>query len=216
MYLHVYFVLHTSIAVPILCPPGEPRALLEAPVVEMITSSSVRLSWEDPGGEVSFYIIEYRRRVMPESVQTLTVNGTSPMTTISGLYDSTTYEAQVRTRNDNGDSEPSPTVPFTTLARLSVSGPVDEVTAGELLTLTCSFAGGGAPSSPVQWFQGTNGALPPGAIVNGRVLTFTDPQPGDSGVYTCSSGGDTASFTLTVVPATTPTTPTTEGMAVIA
>ena len=172
-----------------------------APVADMITTSSVRLSWEDPGGVVNFYVVEYKLRIDDwanmEDVETMLVNGTTRMTTISDLDASSTYEARIRTRNDNGDSEPSPPVTFETLPEIDVSGPVGVVTAGQSVTLTCSIVGGGVPAN-VQWFQGTNGQLPQGATVNGNQLIFADPQPEDSGEYTCSSRGETSSFTLTI------------------
>ena len=172
-----------------------------APVANMITTSSVRLSWEDPGGVVNFYVVEFKLRIDDwanmEAVETMLVNGTTRMTTIPDLVASSTYEARIRTRNDNGDSEPSPPVTFETLPEIDVSGPVGVVTAGQSVTLTCSVVGGGVPAN-VQWFQGTNGQLPQGATVNGNQLIFADPQPEDSGEYTCSSRGETSSFTLTI------------------
>ena len=92
---------------------------------------------------------------------------------------------------------------------IDVSGPVGVITAGQSVTLTCSIVGGGVPTN-VEWFQGTNGPLPQGATVNGNQLTFDDPQPDDSGVYTCSSRGGTSSFTVDVQGVTTQ--PPTQGM----
>ena len=186
-----------------MLPTDEPQALLVAPVADMIMISSVRLSWEDPGGVVNFYVVEYKLQIDDwanlDDVEMMLINGTIRMTTILGLDDDSTYEARIQTRNDNGDSEPSPPVTFETFPVIDVSGPVGVVTAGQLVTLTCSIVGGGVPTN-VQWFQGTNGSLPQGATVNGNQLTFADPQPDDSGVYTCSSRGGTSSFTLNIEP----------------
>ena len=155
-------------------------------IADTITTSSVRLSWEDQGGVVNFYVVEYKLRIDDwaslDDVEMMLVDGTIRMTTISGLNDGSTYEARIRTRNENGDSEPSPPVTFETLLVIDVSGPVGVVTAGQSVTLTCSIVGGGVPTN-VQWFQGTNGPLPQGATVNGNQLTFADPQPDNSGVY---------------------------------
>ena len=152
---------------------------------------------------VNFYVVEYKLRIDDWAnlgdVEMMLVNGTIRMTTISGLDGDSTYEARIRTRNDNDDSEPSPPVTFETLPVIDISGPVGVVTAGQSVTLTCSIVGGGVTTN-VEWFQGTNGPLPQGATVNGSQLTFADPQPDDSGVYTCSSRGGTSSFTLNIEP----------------
>ena len=89
-------------------PTDEPQALLVAPIANMITTTSARLSWEDPGGVVNFYIIEFKLLIDDwanlDDVEMMLVNGTIRMTTISGLDDDSTYEARIRTSNDNGDS----------------------------------------------------------------------------------------------------------------
>ena len=70
-----------------MLPTGEPQALLMAPVADMITISSVRLSWEDPGGVVNFYIVEYKLRIDDwanlDEVEMMLVNGTIRMTRVS-------------------------------------------------------------------------------------------------------------------------------------
>ncbi|KAL5494515.1 hypothetical protein EMCRGX_G015865 [Ephydatia muelleri] len=70
----------------------------------------------------------------------------------------------------------------------SVSGPDGSssytVTIGTGFTLTCNVGAG--YSTSVVWSKDGSTSLPSSAMASGNVLIFTNPQPANSGKYTCS------------------------------
>ncbi len=92
--------------------------LLEEPVVaENVTSSSVFISWEFPGGTVDYYRIQYaleRLGFDSPNVSEFRVKGNKQSVHINNLMPQTNYVIRVRTENENGESEWSPEAHFKT------------------------------------------------------------------------------------------------------
>ena len=69
----------------------------------------------------------------------------------------------------------------------SVSGPGNTVTPGTKFNLTCNVGTG--YSTSVVWSKDGSTSLPMSSMASGNVLIFTNPQPADTGKYTCSFMG---------------------------
>ena len=86
----------------VLEPPGKP----DAPTVTGLNPVNLRVTWTPPsntGPPISDYDVQYR----VEGASNWTahpVSGTDTSATLTGLTPGATYEAQVRARNDEGDS----------------------------------------------------------------------------------------------------------------
>ena len=97
---------------------GPSRPLSTAPTTTNITSTSVNVSWQFPGGYVDFYNIQCKLSnvewTSPDDVRDINVMGFRTSVSINGLLPNTTYDLCIRTRNANGESEWSPVATFTT------------------------------------------------------------------------------------------------------
>ena len=78
----------------------------------------------------------------------------------------------------------SPSHPISVRSRGSSSY---TVTIGTGFTLTCNVGAG--YSTSVVWSKDGSTSLPSSAMASGNVLIFTNPQPADTGKYTCSFMG---------------------------
>ena len=110
---------------------GFPQPLLDAPNVTNVTSSSVTITWDFPGGVVDFFVIQYKLRLIVWSdsgVENITISGTRDIVTINGLAADSSYDIRISTKNDLGVSEWSPAASFITLGKGSL---IATVTLGE-------------------------------------------------------------------------------------
>ena len=97
---------------------GPPRPFSTAPTTTNLTSTSVNVSWQSPGGYVDFYNIQYKLSnvewTSPNDVRNITLMGFQTSVSINRLLPNTTYDLRIRTQNANGQSEWSPVATFTT------------------------------------------------------------------------------------------------------
>ena len=82
-----------------------------------ITNTSINVSWEFPGGDVTAYYMQYK----PSSVEWtsndrrgIVVEGERTSVLIIDLLPNTMYNLRILTNNVNGDSRWSPEANFTT------------------------------------------------------------------------------------------------------
>ncbi|KAL5494513.1 hypothetical protein EMCRGX_G015863 [Ephydatia muelleri] len=179
--------------------PIKPASVLPS----VITDTYVNITWqlENPAGFIDYFILSYRL----ESSQTWSVaapilsNGTLNYL-LTGLSPDTTYVVGVATKNGLQDPSNYTTVTFTTAATPSVSGPTTTITPGNSFTLTCNVGTG--YSTSVVWSKDGSTSFPMSAMASGNVLIFTNPQPADSGSYTCSflgsNGPASAAFVVSI------------------
>ena len=103
-----------------LPPKGVPRPLSTAPTTTNITSTSIDVSWQFPGGYVDFYTIQYKLSSIEwdtPDVNEISVMGFWTSVSINGLLPNTMYDLRIKTRNANRPSEWSPEATFTTLRK---------------------------------------------------------------------------------------------------
>ena len=128
----------------------EPPDAPDTPTVTAASSTSVTVAWTAPDNDGRPDITGYDVRYRASGADDWTghdVIGTSTSTTISGLVQGTTYEAQVMASNDEGSSDWSATgsgatgtpTPATTITIAAGTSPVTEGTAASF-TLTASPA----------------------------------------------------------------------------
>eukprot|EP00731_Ephydatia_muelleri_P009426 Em0005g12a len=176
-------------------------ASVRAPV---ITDTYVNITWQlqNPAGFIDYFILSYRL----ESSQTWKVaapilsNGTLNYL-LTGLSPNTTYVVGVATKNGLLNPSNYTTVTFTTAAKPYVTGP-QVIYAGVPFSITCNLAVG-FPGQ-ITWSR-LGSSIPSSASSVGNNLNFTNPQPGDSGNYTCgyvNSSATSTSQTITIQPLT--------------
>ena len=103
-----------------LPPKDAPQPLSTAPTTTNITSTSIDVSWQFPGGYVDFYTIQYKLSSIEwdtPDVNEISVMGFRTSVSINGLLPNTMYDLRIKTRNVNGPSEWSPKATFTTLRK---------------------------------------------------------------------------------------------------
>ena len=124
---HTYTYTHTSTPPP-PPPTADPQPILAMPTLgtgadgNEPTYDTANVTWAHPGGTVDQFVVQYRvdmggaRRVFEPWVGAyeVTVNGTQLYALLTELTAATDYEAQVASRNTNGQSEFSPPIKFTT------------------------------------------------------------------------------------------------------
>ena len=90
----------------------EPPATPKAPRAPEVTTSSVTIQWDQPantGPRITGYDVQYKTSSATEWTAR-SHNGTDRTATVSGLSEGNSYEFQVRARNDEGESDWSPSV----------------------------------------------------------------------------------------------------------
>ena len=185
-----------------------------------VTNISAVISWEVPAGFIDSYTIQYRlaNDVLEwDGASVVTVTNTTTTLTLTRLTPSTTYLARVITNNQNGASEPSPVIQFSTQCEyisflLSIlhaiyiifvltapsppiiDGPTSEF-AGMPVSLICS-----SPLVDTVVWSRTNAPLPAGHVLSnsGTILTIPDPVVGDTGVYICTVGNTMQNHSLVI------------------
>ena len=99
------FSLHTA---------EQPQAILSGPAVANISNSTALLRWEDPGGNVDRYLIQYTNTNL-NLVFTVTVSSSITSHLLTGLDVATSYSVVVFSMNSNGFSAASPPSMFDSL-----------------------------------------------------------------------------------------------------
>ncbi|CAI8025147.1 Titin [Geodia barretti] len=185
--------------------PVGPPQIPDKPTVSMITNTSARISWTNPGGYRETYTLEIRRILDCGNETIQRIPGiTSESYDQAGLMPVTTYDARILSVNFNGPSNFSDAARFSTVGMVMVGGgegAVDdtlETTSGDTVTLTCSLDQ--VENDPVTftWARQDGRPLPEGSTQADGVLTIPGARVEDSGVYVCSASGVQGSFTLSV------------------
>eukprot|EP00731_Ephydatia_muelleri_P009431 Em0005g17a len=174
-----------------------------------ITDTYVNITWQlqNPAGFIDYFILSYRL----ESSQTWNVaapilsNGTLNYL-LTGLSPNTTYVVGVATKNGLLYPSNYTTVTFTTAAKPYVTGP-QVIYAGVPFSITCNLAVG-FPGQ-ITWSR-LGSSIPSSASSVGNNLNFTNPQTGDSGVYTCGYVNSSATSTSQII-TIQPLTPSVSG-----
>lgn len=154
-------------------PPDTPFA----PAVTAVSSASLQASWQEPantGPSITDY--DYRYRSATDSSWTEVTNTTIAGTTVTiqRLTASTSYEVQVRARNDEGASDWSPSGISATNAPGANNPPVFSDGASAARSVSATASAGANIGAPV---------------------TATDADPGDTLTYGLE-GRDAASFAI--------------------
>ncbi len=83
------------------------------PTLVRVTSTNAVLSWEFPGGTVSYYLVHIENKDQ-QVATSMIVEGDSLSLVLDELFPNTSYEISMQSFNNNGLSALSPKIFFTT------------------------------------------------------------------------------------------------------
>ncbi|CAI8012050.1 Titin, partial [Geodia barretti] len=190
--------------------PVGPPQIPDPPAISMVTNTSARISWTDPGVYMCVVIVRrthWRSDNMLDcgNETILRIPGiTFESYNTTGLMPLTTYDARLLSVNFNGPSNFSDAVRFSTVGMVVIGGgdgAVDdtlETMSGDTVILTCSLDQVDNDPVTFTWARQDGRPLPEGSTQANGVLTIPGARVEDSGVYVCSASGVQGSFTLSV------------------
>ena len=172
-------------------PPGVP----EAPTISGETAESLTVSWSEPdntGPDITDYDVQYREKDRG-NFRSVTHDGPGLTVVIEDLDPGTTYEVQVRAKNDEGTSNWSESGEGMTITPLTL-----EITSGTDPPVSGAFTVRFSFSESVTGFSGSDieSDRDPECTDDLNNPVFCDPQIGTP------QTGDDRVFTTTVTPGT--------------
>ena len=106
-YVHVTLTLCLPVS-------EEPQTIFDEPMDSTVTNISAVISWEASGGFVDNYTIIYQLANDDTVFTVTTEDNTTTTIMLTNLTPSSAYLATVVTNNQNGASDPSPVIQFST------------------------------------------------------------------------------------------------------